>query len=154
MPLLRYPGNLVPGSSRDAPRIQAALAATLRTPGKATELDRLSNVRLFELDITRVDQARSAAAAAIEAFGKIDVVVNNAGAGSYGPLEFAAEETIDWQFQLNVRGAINVIRAFLPHFRANRAGMFINISSFMGVLGQQLHGQHCLQQESGHSRLR
>ena len=60
-------------------------------------------------------------------------MVNNAGAGSYGPLEFAAEETIDWQFQLNVRGAINVIRAFLPHFRANRAGMFINISSFMGV---------------------
>jgi short-subunit dehydrogenase involved in D-alanine esterification of teichoic acids len=67
-------------------------------------------------------------------FGKIDVVVNNAGAGSYGPLEFAEESTIDWQFALNVRGPINVIRAFLPHFRAIKGGMFINISSFMGVL--------------------
>ena len=70
---------------------------------------------------------------AIAAFGKIDVVVNNAGAGSYGPLEFAEESTIDWQFALNVRGPINVIRGFLPHFRANKGGMFINISSFMGV---------------------
>jgi len=53
--------------------------------------------------------------------------------GTYGPLEFAEEVTIDWQFAVNVRGPINVIRAFLPHFRANGGGLFINISSFMGV---------------------
>lgn len=109
------------------------VAATMRTPGKEIELRELPNVRLFRLDVTQVDEARTAVAAAVEAFGKIDVVVNNAGGGSYGPLEFATEETIDWQFQLNVRGPINVMRAFLPHFRANRGGMFINISSFMGV---------------------
>ncbi len=109
------------------------VAATMRSPTRDTELGTLPNVRLFPLDVTNVAQVRAAVAGAITAFGKIDVVVNNAGAGSYGPLEFAAEETIDWQFQLNVRGAINVIRAFLPHFRANRGGMFINVSSFMGV---------------------
>src|SRR5258705_12286177 len=49
------------------------------------------------------------------------------------PLEFAEESTIDWQFDVNVRGPINVIRAILPHFRANKGGMIINISSFMGV---------------------
>lgn len=82
------------------------VAATLRTPGKEQELGKLPNVQLFELDVTQADQARRAVAAAVDAFGKIDVVVNNAGGGSYGPLEFASEETIDWQFQLNVRGAV------------------------------------------------
>jgi NAD(P)-dependent dehydrogenase (short-subunit alcohol dehydrogenase family) len=109
------------------------VAATMRTPAQETELGKWPNVRLFELDVTDVSQVRAAVAEAIAAFGRIDVAVNNAGAGSYGPLEFAAEETIDWQFELNVRGPINVIRAFLPHFRANRGGMFINVSSFMGV---------------------
>jgi NAD(P)-dependent dehydrogenase (short-subunit alcohol dehydrogenase family) len=109
------------------------VAATLRNPAAETELSKLKNVRLFKLDVTDVQQVQRAVGEAIDAFGAIDVVVNNAGAGSYGPLEFAAEETIDWQFQVNVRGPINVIRAFLPHFRARRGGMFINISSFMGV---------------------
>jgi NAD(P)-dependent dehydrogenase (short-subunit alcohol dehydrogenase family) len=109
------------------------VAATLRNPEAATELAKLSNVRLIKLDVTDVAQVKGAVKEAIDVFGSVDVVVNNAGAGSYGPLEFATEETIDWQFQLNVRGPINAMRAFLPHFRGRRKGMFINISSFMGV---------------------
>ncbi|GFE82752.1 short-chain dehydrogenase [Steroidobacter agaridevorans] len=109
------------------------VAATLRNPEVDTELRKLSNVRLIKLDVTDVEQVKRAVDEAIQAFGSVDVVVNNAGAGSYGPLEFASEETIDWQFRLNVRGPINVMRAFLPHFRARRRGMFINISSFMGL---------------------
>jgi len=109
------------------------VAASMRTPEKESELVSYDNIKLFKADVTDVAQVRAATEAAISAFGTIDVVVNNAGAGSYGPLEFAKEETIDWQFALNVRGPINVIRSFLPHFRANRGGMFINISSFMGV---------------------
>ena len=109
------------------------VAATMRRPEAETELTAYDNTRLFRLDVTDVEQVRMATREAIDAFGRIDVVVNNAGAGSYGPLEFAEEETIDWQFAVNVRGPINVIRAFLPHFRSNGGGMFINISSFMGV---------------------
>ena len=91
------------------------VAATMRTPEKESELTAYDNIKIFKLDVTDVQQVQVATEQAIAAFGKIDVVVNNAGAGSYGPLEFAKESTIDWQFALNVRGPINVIRGFLPH---------------------------------------
>lgn len=110
------------------------VAATMRSPEKETELQQYPNIKIFQLDITKPDQAKQAAAQAIAAFGKIDVVVNNAGMGVYGALELATEQDIDWQFAVNVRGAINVTRTFLPHFRSVGGGMFINISSFMGVL--------------------
>jgi len=109
------------------------VAATMRTPGKERELTEYENIRIFKLDVTDPAQVRAATEQAIEAFGKIDVVVNNAGMGTYGALELAREEDIDWQFAVNTRGPINVIRAFLPHFRENGGGMFINISSFMGI---------------------
>ncbi|MVM34615.1 SDR family NAD(P)-dependent oxidoreductase [Spirosoma sp. HMF4905] len=109
------------------------VAATMRTPEAETELIQHPNIQVFKLDVTNLEQVKTATEQAIAAFGKIDVVVNNAGMGTYGPLEFANESTIDWQFGVNVRGPINIIRAFLPHFRANGGGMFINISSFMGV---------------------
>jgi NAD(P)-dependent dehydrogenase (short-subunit alcohol dehydrogenase family) len=89
----------------------------MRTPEKESELTAYDNIKIFKLDVTDVQQVQVATEQAIAAFGKIDVVVNNAGAGSYGPLEFAKESTIDWQFALNVRGPINVIRGFLPHFQ-------------------------------------
>jgi NAD(P)-dependent dehydrogenase (short-subunit alcohol dehydrogenase family) len=53
--------------------------------------------------------------------------------GTYGALELAKEENIDWQFAVNTKGPINVIRAFLPHFRKNGGGMFINVSSYVGL---------------------
>jgi NAD(P)-dependent dehydrogenase (short-subunit alcohol dehydrogenase family) len=85
------------------------------------------------LDVNDRDQVKASVSQSIAAFSRIDVVVNNAGVGVYGPLEFADESTIDWQFAVNVRGPINIIRAFLPHFRASKSGMFVNISSLMGV---------------------
>ena len=109
------------------------VAATMRTPENETELTTYENIKLFKLDVTDLEQVSSAVDDAITAFGKIDVVVNNAGMGVYGALELASEETIDWQFAVNVRGPINVMRKFLPHFRAVGGGMFINISSFMGL---------------------
>lgn len=109
------------------------VAATMRTPESETELTAYENIKIFKLDVTKVDQVQTAVEQATAAFGKIDVVVNNAGMGTYGPLELAKEEAIDWQFAVNARGPINVIRGFLPHFRSNGGGMFINISSFMGV---------------------
>jgi len=109
------------------------VAATMRSPEKETELVKHDNIRIFKLDVTDIAQVKDALQQAIEAFGKIDVVLNNAGMGTYGALELAQEEDIDWQFAVNTRGPINVIRAFLPHFRANMGGMFINISSFMGI---------------------
>lgn len=109
------------------------VAATMRRPEQETELTQYQNVRIYKLDVTSLQQVKTAVMQAIEDFGKIDVVLNNAGMGIYGALELATEEDIDWQFAVNTRGPINVIRAFLPHFRANNGGMFINVSSFMGL---------------------
>jgi NAD(P)-dependent dehydrogenase (short-subunit alcohol dehydrogenase family) len=109
------------------------VAATMRTPEKEKQLSTYTNIKVFKLDVTDANQAKQAAQAAIDAFGKIDVVLNNAGMGVYGALELASEADIDWQFAVNVRGVINVTRAFLPHFRAKGGGKFINVSSFMGI---------------------
>lgn len=109
------------------------VAATMRKPENETELQQYPNIKIFRLDVTNLEEVKQATAQAIETFGKIDVVVNNAGMGTYGALELAKEEDIDWQFAVNTRGPINIIRAFLPHFRNNGSGMFINVSSFMGL---------------------
>jgi NAD(P)-dependent dehydrogenase (short-subunit alcohol dehydrogenase family) len=109
------------------------VAATMRSPEKETELTSIENIKIFKLDVTKVDQVRLAAEQAVREFGRIDVVVNNAGMGTYGALELATEDDIDWQFAVNTRGPLNVIRAFLPHFREHGGGAFINISSFMGI---------------------
>lgn len=109
------------------------VAATMRKPELEQELNLIPDVKVFKLDVTKIDEVLAATKDAIAHFGKIDVVVNNAGMGTYGALELAKEADIDWQFAVNTRGPINVMRAFLPHFRENDGGMFINISSFMGV---------------------
>jgi NAD(P)-dependent dehydrogenase (short-subunit alcohol dehydrogenase family) len=62
------------------------VAATMRTPEKETELTANGNIKLFKLDVTDSAQVRTAAAQAIAAFHEIDVVVNNAGMGAYGPV--------------------------------------------------------------------
>ena len=60
------------------------VAATMRSPEKETELTQHKNISVFKLDVTRLDQVRDATEKAIAAFGTIDVVVNNAGIGTYG----------------------------------------------------------------------
>ncbi len=105
----------------------------MRKPEKDSTLGRYSNIKIFKLDVTCLDEVKDAIEGAVGAFGKIDVVVNNAGIGTYGALELATEQDIDWQFAVNTRGPINVIRGFLPHFRGNGGGMFINVSSYMGL---------------------
>jgi len=109
------------------------VAATMRTPEKGTALAQLPNVKVFKLDVTDKDSVKQAVDNAIAAYGKIDVVVNNAGLGIYGALELATEEDITRIWNTNVKGVINVITAFLPHFRGNKAGMFINVGSAMGL---------------------
>lgn len=84
------------------------VAATMRTPEKETELTQYPNIKIFKLDVTDIEQVKTATADAIAAFGKIDVVVNNAGMGTYGALELAKENDIDWQLAVNTRGPINM----------------------------------------------
>jgi NADP-dependent 3-hydroxy acid dehydrogenase YdfG len=106
--------------------------ATMRTPEKETELQSLENTLVTKLDVLELDNIKSAIKAGIEQFGKIDVVLNNAGYGLMGTFESASRESIIRQFGVNVQGLFDVTQQALPHFRANKSGMFINISSVGG----------------------
>lgn len=118
--------------------------ATMRKPENETELNNFENVLVTRLDVLDLESIDNAISSGIEKFGKIDVLVNNAGYGAYGPLETFPRENIVRQFNTNVIGLLDVTRAILPHFRANTAGTIINISSIGGKmtfpLGSLYHG--------------
>ncbi len=108
------------------------VAATMRSPEKEQSLQSLENVRLFRLDVTRPETITEALESALKAFGNVDVLVNNAGYGAVGIFEKSDPGQIQKQFDTNVFGLMNVTRAFLPHFRKQKAGRIINISSVGG----------------------
>ncbi|MGL6177024.1 MAG: SDR family oxidoreductase [Vibrionaceae bacterium] len=106
------------------------VAATARDLSAHTQLfNEFPNVTLFELDVTDFAQVETVAQAAIATFGTIDVVVNNAGYCLIGPTETTSMEQIKRQFDTNVFGLFAVTKAFIPHFRENSGGMFINLAS-------------------------
>ncbi|GAB4044904.1 SDR family oxidoreductase [Spirosoma litoris] len=118
--------------------------ATMRKPEQETELTALDNVWVTQLDVLDLDSIRRAVTEGIQKMGKIDVLLNNAGYGAYGPLESFGRERIVRQFDTNVIGLLDVTQALLPHFRQNKSGMIINISSIGGKmtfpLGALYHG--------------
>ena len=108
------------------------VAATMRVPEKAEELQRIVDVECLRLDVTDVDSIRSAIAATLEKFGRIDAVVNNAGYGLLGAFEAASPEQIERQFATNVYGVMNVCREILPYFREQKSGTIVNVASVGG----------------------
>lgn len=85
------------------------------------------------LDVTDPDAAAEAVKASVAKFGRIDVLVNNAGYGQLGLFEESAEEDVERQFATNVFGVMRVTRAVLPTMRAQKSGHIINFSSTAGV---------------------
>ena len=120
------------------------VVATMRTPEKEEELNKLDNVLVTQLDVLDLKSINNAVDQGIDAFGKIDVLLNNAGYGAYGPLEAFPRENIVRQFNTNVIGLLDVSRAVLPHLRENKSGKIINVSSIGGQmtfpLGSLYHG--------------
>lgn len=111
------------------------VAATMRDVSAGRELATLNDVLVSRLDVQDQTSIQTAIDAAIERFGAIDTLVNNAGFSLYGVFESLSREKIREQFDVNVFGVMEVTRAVLPHFRQRQSGTLINISSGAGVFG-------------------
>jgi NAD(P)-dependent dehydrogenase (short-subunit alcohol dehydrogenase family) len=124
--------------------VRAALEAGDRVVATARNVEKLRAVvgqqasdRLVfvALDVTSEEQAQKAVAAAVETFGRIDVLVNNAGYSLIGNLESLTTEQIERQFATNFYGVLYVMRAALPVMRRQGSGRIVNVSSMAGVVG-------------------
>ncbi|MEY9626131.1 oxidoreductase [Sinorhizobium fredii] len=113
-----------------------AVVATARNPSAVIEqIGDNPNLLAVALDVTNEAQAKEAAAKAIERFGRIDVLVNNAGYGLLGAVEEATAEEIEKLYATNVFGVLKVTRAVLPYMRRQRSGHVLNFSSIGGYFG-------------------
>lgn len=122
--------------------------ATMRNLEKATALkeriaaDRL-DVELLELDVTKKESIDRAITSIIEQDGKIDVLINNAGAGFAKTTEQASEEEIRWVTEVNYLGTVFTTQAVLPFMRKQKSGRIINLSSVGGLVGQPFNELYC-----------
>jgi NAD(P)-dependent dehydrogenase (short-subunit alcohol dehydrogenase family) len=113
-----------------------AVVATGRRPGEIADAVGASDRLLVTaVDVTSVDDCTAAAAAAEERFGRIDVLVNNAGASFKGYFEEMSPSQVEQQLAVNLLGPMNVTRAVLPMMRRQRSGHVISISSGAGLIG-------------------
>ncbi|WP_137128113.1 SDR family oxidoreductase [Roseomonas sp. HF4] len=117
--------------------------ATMRQPQADLGLGALTNVLVERLDVQDQASIGSAIETGLARFGRIDVLVNNAGFGLFGIFEATPADKIREQFDVNVFGLMEVTRAILPHFRANRAGVLVNISSGAGVFALPMISLYC-----------
>jgi NAD(P)-dependent dehydrogenase (short-subunit alcohol dehydrogenase family) len=136
---------LVTGSSRGLGRAftEAALEAGHRVVATARNSEHLidlarkfgESVRTISLDVTNEAQAKYAVDAAIDTFGGLDVLVNNAGYGNVCPVEDTSLAEFRAQIETNLFGVIMMTKAVLPYFRERRAGHIIQITSIAGRIG-------------------
>ena len=117
-------------------RVGDRVVATARNPDDVTVPDDARD-RMLVLPLDVLDQAQAGAAvqAVTARFGRIDVLVNNAGRGLLGAVEEATDAAARGVFDVNVFGTLNVLRAVLPTMRAQRSGHVINLSSVGGFVG-------------------
>jgi NAD(P)-dependent dehydrogenase (short-subunit alcohol dehydrogenase family) len=120
------------------------VAATARRPEVLRDLtEKYPETALaVKLDVTNREDVRAAVANTLEKFGRIDVVVNNAGYGLVGALEEPGDEQIREQFETNVFGVLNVLRGTLPVLREQKSGHVINVSSGLGFFAYPSYGYY------------
>lgn len=135
---------LITGASRGmgASLVRAALAAGHRVAATGRRPDEVvatfgenEHLAAVRLDVTSVEESATAVAEVVERFGRIDVVVNNAGASFKGFFEEMSPRQVDGQLATNLLGPMNVTRAVLPVMRRQRSGHVMSISSGAGLMG-------------------
>lgn len=111
------------------------VAATMRSPGNAADLQRIADIECFRLDVTDTESIKQTIDNVLDKFGRIDVVLNNAGYGLIGAFETLSNEQIRRQLETNVIGVMNVCREILPYFREQKRGIIVNVTSISGQVG-------------------
>ena len=115
-------GHAVVATGRDTSRLSKTLGAS-------------GDLLTVKLDVTRLDDAQQAVRAAVERFGRIDVLVNNAASFHAGYFEELSPEQFEQQLATSLTGPMNVTRAVLPVMRKQRSGHIVSISSTAGLIG-------------------
>jgi NAD(P)-dependent dehydrogenase (short-subunit alcohol dehydrogenase family) len=133
------PVALVTGASSGIGRATAlalvdAGFAVVGTSRNAAKAEPLAGVTLLDLDVVSDESVRSLVEEVIERFGRIDVLVNNAGVGAVGAGEESSIDQTREVFDINVFGLIRMANAVLPHMRARGSGRIVNVSSVLGLI--------------------
>lgn len=129
-------GHVVYASMRDTATRNKEKKEELESFGKENDL----HVKVLDCDVMDTASVDAAIGAVIDAEGRVDVLVNNAGYGIYGPLESYDDAKAKHAFETNVYGYIRAIRAVMPRMRQQRSGLIINVSSVLGQLGLPVMG--------------
>lgn len=116
------------------------VVATMRKPENEKELKEDARMKILALDVENKQSINLAVQQAIQQYKKIDVLLNNAGYGAYGPLEAGTDEEIRRQYDVNFFGVIDCIKAILPHFKQNKNGTIINVTSIGGLMTLPMFG--------------
>jgi len=119
------------------------VVATMRAPEKETELTATENMLITKLDVTDEQSIHSAITHAMEKFGRIDALINNAGYGGYGLFEQFDHADISKMFDTNVFGPMRVTKAVLPIMRQQHSGAIINITSTAALTGLPCTSVYC-----------
>ncbi|MDN5004327.1 SDR family oxidoreductase [Bradyrhizobium sp. GCM10027634] len=151
MPAEAPPVVLITGTSTGIGKATADLfaergwrvAATMRKPPDGTAPPQHERIKVLPLDVTDQASVDAAVASTLQQFGRIDVVVNNAGYGLFGPFETATDEQIRRQFATNVDGVFAVTRAVLPTMRRQGSGTIINVASLGGLITLPFFSLYC-----------
>ena len=109
--------------------------ATMRNINSSPSLKKLENLDIKKLDVTVKSDIKNVVNYTVEKYGRIDILINNAGYGAFGFLEEASDEEIRNQFNVNYFGLIDCIKGVLPQMRKQKDGVIVNISSIAGRFG-------------------
>ena len=109
--------------------------ATMRNIDSSPSLKKLENLDIKKLDVTVKSDIKNVVNYTVKKYGRIDILINNAGYGAFGFLEEASDEEIRNQFNVNYFGLIDCIKGVLPQMRKQKDGVIVNISSIAGRFG-------------------
>lgn len=133
--------------------VQAAQAghkvyATMRNLNKRDALDKAAadagvSLEVLSLDVQKTETITAAVDTIIKKEGRIDVLINNAGAGYVRSTEQASEEDVQWVMDVNFLGVVRCTKAVMPHMRKQRSGHVLTVSSIGGLVGQPFNEIYC-----------